>query len=165
MSGSEVLWCDGCKTRACCSPFSQTVRLFACSVFKVIKTPKIKMVCTSSPQPWGRCRSIRSATETDTKTHTENIRKHFSFIKDSHVGNWNNVNNYTRFISRETNSSFGRNKQSDHTIRGWAPWKKRASHITDEHRRAGQSRLSWDTFFFCEEGIMSFQFIIRAFRD
>lgn len=90
------------------------------------QTPKIKTVCTSSPQPWGRCRSIRSATETDTKTHTENIRKHFSFIKDSHVGNWNNVNNYTRFIPRETNSSSGRNKQSDHTIRGWAPWKKKS---------------------------------------
>lgn len=69
------------------------------------QTPKIKTVCTYSPQPRGRCRSIRSATKTDTKTRTENIRKHFSFIKDSHVGNWNNVNNYTRFIPRETNNS------------------------------------------------------------
>lgn len=69
------------------------------------QTPKIKTVCTYSPQPCGRCRSIRSAAKTDTKTRTENIRKHFSFIKDSHVGNRNNVNNYTRFIPRETHNS------------------------------------------------------------
>lgn len=28
--------------------------------------------------------------------------------------------------------------------------KKRASHITDEHRRAGQFRISWDTFLFAK---------------
>lgn len=141
-----MLWCEGCKTRACCSPFSQTVRLFACSVFKVIKTNAKTKNGVHLFTAALRQMQVNQISHQDTKTRTENIRKHFSFIKDSHVGNWNNVNNYTRFIPRETNNS-GIIQSEVGLLE-----KKRASHITDEHRWAGQFRLSWDTFFFLLRG-------------